>query len=495
VALVPAPPPPGQPTLPVTVDAWTALQALRAAASAPDEGGTGKDRDVADHSVRLPMDFVRRIALEHLLVGSPVMPGSSDGESPISGSPSSEGHALSGPGNSDSYVYGGGDTRTPVTLLLPAPVRTARAAGDPRRPVVAVLDTGVRSHSWLDVQKVTGGYATNPPDGFVQIDPVIQNAVDVGSAAAAAAGDEPRVPIKGPWDVPVYDHPLIGELADASGHGTFISGIVRQVAPDAQVLSIRIMHSDDIVYESDLINGLTLLADRIAVAQAGDMAGMVDVVSLSLGYFEEAPADVAYSSGLWLLIEQFLEMGVAVAAAAGNFATHRKLYPAAFTLETAPGPVPVISVGALNPNGTRALFSNGGRWVWAWAMGAAVVSTFPDDINASRTPEVREHHHQHRREALDPDDYHGGFAVWSGTSFSTPLIAAQLAAQLLANAAADAALGLDQPGAQAATGRMSAALTALGAHPEPDPGAGPAPQPTAAPAPDGGADPATHEQR
>jgi hypothetical protein len=37
----------------------------------------------------------------------------------------------------------------------------------------------------------------------------------------------------------------------------------------------------------------------------------------------------------------------------------------------------VISVGALNLNGTKAMFSNDGDWVTAFALGAAVVSTYP----------------------------------------------------------------------------------------------------------------------
>ena len=39
--------------------------------------------------------------------------------------------------------------------------------------------------------------------------------------------------------------------------------------------------------------------------------------------------------------------------------------------------VPIVSVGALNPNGTDALFSNAGPWVRAHAQGASVMSTMP----------------------------------------------------------------------------------------------------------------------
>jgi subtilisin family serine protease len=125
-------------------------------------------------------------------------------------------------------------------------------------------------------------------------------------------------------------------------------------------------------------------------------------------------------------------------------------------------------VGALNPNGSKALFSDDGRWVRAWVPGAAVVSTFPTDINGSRSPEIRTRAHPAGemppaaglpRESLDPDDYSDGFAAWSGTSFSAPLLAAQIASALLEGAAARP---LNDPGEQAATDRTMAALAAMG---------------------------------
>lgn len=482
---------PGRPALPVRVDAWTALQALRAAAGPGDQAGPGgkggggdqagpggdggaAGPDAAHAGAALTMAAVSRIALEHLLVGSAITGAPSTEGNGISGSPSTEGNGLTGPGSTDSYAYRGGDTRSPITLCLPAPARRRLAECGSRRPVVAVLDTGVRAHPWLDVRPDPAlRYVTGPGDGFTEVDWDIQHAVLAESESAAARGDSPRVPVGEPWDTPVTGAPLLGELNDATGHGSFIAGIVRQAAPDARVLAIRIMHSDGVVYEGDLLEALAQLADRIAAAGSGDMARMVDVVSLSLGYFDESPADLRYSSGLWQVIEVLLEMGVAVVAAAGNFATSRRFYPAAFALRTPRARVPVVSVGALNPNGSKALFSDDGRWVRAWAAGAAVVSAFPDDVNGSRAPQVRERPHgamppghgpHADREALDPDDYRGGFAVWSGTSFSAPLIAALIAARLLAGAA-DPALALDRPGAQAATDRTAAALASLRARP------------------------------
>ena len=509
--LVPAAPAPGRPAVPVVVDAWTALQALRAAAGATvaADAAVATDNGGGFENAVLTPEIVGRIGLEHLLVRSVATPegfcegndveGSAVGvsalgvsavgasadvagavgagpvgvgaavASAISGTPFSEGNAVSGPSGGSSYVYNGGGTRTPVALCLRAPDRRAPDGLPARRPVVAVLDTGVRAHPWLDVQPdPAGGYLVDPADGFVMDDPSIQDAIYAeGRFAAAAQGDTSRQLIANAWDGPAVGDPLIGELNDATGHGTFIAGIVRQAAPDARVLSIRVMHADDVVNEGDLLCALALLADRIAAAEDGSMAGMVDVVSLSLGYFDESPADLAQSSGLWQVIQVLLDLGVTVVAAAGNYSTSRRFYPAAFSLQ--PSPVPVISVGALNPNGSKALFSDGGRWVGAWAAGAAVVSTFPDDVNGSLAPQVRvdaDHGgpgsadgRTDDREALDPDDFRGGFAAWSGTSFAAPLIAAQLAARLLEQ---PPQAGLDVTGNQAAVDRTLAALASLG---------------------------------
>jgi subtilisin family serine protease len=340
--------------------------------------------------------------------------------------------------------------------------------------VVAVPDSGVRAHTWLDVlADPPDGYLTTP-DGFVAIDPGMQGTIYAEGQHATQSGDRPRQLIKNAWDTPITPDPLIGELDECTGHGTFIAGIVRQVVPDAQVLALRIMHGDGVVYENDLMCALGMLADRVTAARPGDLAGMVDVVSLSLGYFDESAKDVAYSSGLWKVIDELLGMGVEVVAAAGNYSTSRRFYPAAFTEEPPSADrLPMISVGALNPNGSKALFSDGGYWITGWAPGAAMVSTFPMDINGSRTPEVRMRAHPANempddlelppeRAALDPDDYSGGFAVWSGTSFSAPQLAAEIAKELAAGAATDPALRLDQLGGPAAVQRVTQALTNLG---------------------------------
>jgi subtilisin family serine protease len=158
---------------------------------------------------------------------------------------------------------------------------------------------------------------------------------------------------------------------------------------------------------------------------------MIDAISLSFGYYNESSSDVAYSSALWTVIEKLLDRGVVVVAAAGNNSSGRRYYPAAFTTKPRPGKLPVLSVGALNPQGTRAMFSDDGRWVTAWASGAAVISTFPDDVKGSLTPTEQQPDGSWMRETINPDDFRGGFAQWAGSSFSAPALAARFLRAML----------------------------------------------------------------
>jgi Subtilase family len=466
VAVLTAVPPADDPTRPVVVDAWVALQTLRAAASASKQSA----KRVHRHHT-LDESTVPTISLEHLLVGSAITGSPAGG---MGGGLAGNDTGVGGPTNTDSYLFNGGDTRTPVAVCLEAPRRLPLRECEKkygRRPVVAVLDTGLREHWWLDVKaKVGGGYQIEP-DGFVTTDDQIQQAIRREGEHAADRGDHPRQVIEDAWDTPVAANPLMGEIDTDTGHCTFISGIVRQVAPDARVLAIRIMHSDGIVNEGDLLCGLRHLARRIAKAEAGRMDEMVDVVSLSLGYFNES-GDAALTSGLRKVLKVLLGLGVTVVAAAGNYTTSRKFYPAAFASQNKPGQVPLISVGALNPNLTQALFSDGGPWINAWACGAVMVSTYPVDVQGSRSAEIEERAQPGpevpgdgtplpgKRESLDPDDYRSGFALWSGTSFSAPLVAADIVKALLKDKS-EPGLWLGKTGSGAATDRTLAALTSL----------------------------------
>ena len=68
------------------------------------------------------------------------------------------------------------------------------------------------------------------------------------------------------------------------------------------------------------------------------------------------------------ILRRLGECGVSVVCSAGNDATARPMFPAAFApwadgaggVQPEDTVVPIMSVGALNPNGTDALFSNAG---------------------------------------------------------------------------------------------------------------------------------------
>jgi subtilisin family serine protease len=133
-------------------------------------------------------------------------------------------------------------------------------------------------------------------------------------------------------------------------------------------------------------------------------------------------------------------MGVAVVASAGNEATYRPMYPAAFTPH-AGGEVasfdsactPLISVGALNPDGTVAMFSNAGDWVTCHRPGADLVSTFPETFQGSQQGLLRVTVDGKIRATIDPDDFSCGFGTWSGTSFAGPILAGEIAQALIDN--------------------------------------------------------------
>ncbi|HEY0637804.1 MAG TPA: S8 family serine peptidase [Pseudonocardiaceae bacterium] len=390
---------------PVDVDAWAVLQSLRGGAP-------------VDLQPELP-----RIGLNHLLgggwpsmQGTPVLPGHDGG--PLS-----------------EYAQPGRGARSPVAYVGHPPVR--REKSRTRRPVVAVLDTGVGNHPWLDG--------------------LVRRGVDLDGESAGLPPTVPDPELRG--DVA---GPLDGVLDSHSGHGTFICGLVRQLAPDADVLAVRVMHSDGIVEEADLVWALSVLDARLARTQAGKAKdGHLDVVVLSLGYYHESPLLPFDDSVLREVLASLGRRGVAVVCAAGNDATLRPMYPAAFTPH--PGgladdveadEVPLLSVGGLNPDGSVALFSNSGPWVTTWDTGAALVSTFPVtfDGGAAASVQTADPSGQPRR-TIDPDCYVGGFGTWSGTSFAAPVLAARIAAEL-------GEANLDEAGVASAVARARAAITA-----------------------------------
>ncbi|MBB5850573.1 S8 family serine peptidase [Amycolatopsis umgeniensis] len=378
------------------IDAWEVLQRLREAST--------RDRATLDPAM------VRRFSLDHLMftgVGLTGVPWD-----------------VTGLGERVSGGRAGGRSRIPVSLPGPAPARPALS----RRPTVLVPDSGTGSHPWLDVYDPSQGGKFR--DEFIVVAPDIQAAILENEKLLASTA--PTEFLVGHRDGPMTTDALIGEVAADAGHGTFIAGVIRQAAPRAKVLAVRIVHTDGVAYLSDTLLMLHKALDRVRAAQKknGDPELMIDVISFSIGYFEEWPTAAKYTSQLAEVVGKLTERGVVVVAAAGNNATSREFFPAALSTRLQGKGPRVIGVGALNPDGSKALFSNEGAYVSCWADGVCVVSTHPTDIDGSETPD----HHAPAlgRKGFDPDCFSSGFAIWDGTSFAAPQAASAVLNALMA---------------------------------------------------------------
>lgn len=365
-------------------------------------------------------DRVKHYQLDHLLMPATAV---------VEGAPVSNGGAVGGVPVSNGGSVGGAialytGTRNPVAMLMPQPVRPPAATlTGGRRPVVAVLDTGIGYHPWWNGQDPT--------------DPIIEVSQDFQDLLAQQELADPNMvqpyPLDDPREVQNVVQPLLGLLDSHAGHGTFVSGLVHQLCPAAKVLSLRVLHSDGYSTEGALLLALNWLAERV---ESGDPAQLVDVVSLSLGFYPETTDPVQVGQVL-TVINRLTSRGVLVVAAAGNDATTRPFLPAAFGRGTgsATGDPLLSAIGARNAAGlTTAAFSNWGEWVSRWAPGNALVSTVPADWEGAAGPGLA---HPDplglgpwMRTAPDPDDLRSGFAVWAGTSFATPVVAGLLAKAL-----------------------------------------------------------------
>lgn len=269
---------------------------------------------------------------------------------------------------SGAPAYEGGPSVPPVRPSRnPRPPRSAGSVV--REPSAAVLDTGISAHPW-----------------FVK---------------------RPWFDSCGPSNAEIADTNLDFQLDNQSGHGTFITGLLLKRGPGTAVQPVRVLSSDGITDEADLIAALMALQ-----ANGGTH---VDVVNLSLGGYthDDRPSP--------LLAEAIHALGstVAVVAAAGNSASTRPFWPAALKS--------VIGVGALDTSGDRpANFTNRGWWVDACAPGEDVLSSYlwfngPEGKGGSHDP-----------------DLFLGYAQWSGTSFATAQVSGAIAA-ICAKTGTDAA--------------------------------------------------------
>jgi thermitase len=203
-----------------------------------------------------------------------------------------------------------------------------------------------------------------------------------------------------------------------AGHGTFASGIVKQLAPNCEVVVYRFTATDGL--------GTDASAAEMLVRAADEGAGKRLIINASFG----APAvdgvpPLAMKEAVQYITQQYPD--AMIIASAGNDAGVQPVYPAAF-------PQPAVkAVGALNADLTGAAFSNRGDWVDCSAVGVGIVSTF---VKGKLPPETD----------LGADISFGtdSWATWSGTSFTAPQISGAVARLCADNASLKPRQAFDQ---------------------------------------------------
>jgi hypothetical protein len=251
---------------------------------------------------------------------------------------------------------------------LPEPLRIPGR----RAPHVLVLDTGLRTydsraeHPWLRDHCV-----------------IHRPWRDLATVGRWDDEDEP-------------DDDRRGRLDQQAGHGTFITGIVRQTCPDAVI-----HHRGVLTSYGDGDDASVIAAIERAVRATPDD---IDIVVMAFGTYGTDDQPPPMTGAIRRLPRTAL-----VVASAGNDGTARPYFPAALP--------DVIAVGALDTDG-RATFSNFGSWVDACTPGVDVVSTFftQFDDRCSCCGSI-------------VDEYRG-WARWSGTSVCAPKVAGAIAQEM-----------------------------------------------------------------
>jgi subtilisin family serine protease len=222
--------------------------------------------------------------------------------------------------------------------------------------------------------------------------------VDTGWHPPAAT--DPRTPwLKGVDGDDELNGP---DLRTYAGHGTFIAGIVRCVAPRTSVFvegfAIGGLGGGGVL-ESDLVVQLGEALDhdpRVINLSAGCRT-RDDHPSVALEVFHRT---------------RLAKRDCVLVAAAGNDSTSAPFWPAAFDW--------CVGVGSLDRDGRVSEYSNFGVSADVYAIGRNLVNAFPDGtFVCQETPDKG-----------DVRVFGTGMARWSGTSFSAPVVAALIAREI-----------------------------------------------------------------
>jgi subtilisin family serine protease len=193
-------------------------------------------------------------------------------------------------------------------------------------------------------------------------------------------------------------------LDPAAGHGTFIAGLYGRLAPGTIVTVAKEMGTFGDIDDADAARAIARAAARV---DDGPL-----IVSMSFRGFTEADdPPIALAWAIRLLRRTRRTAGsVALVASCGNDASCRPTWPAVLR-----GVIGVAALGVENP----APFTNFGPNARACAPGVDIISTFLFDLDPGRKKWTA-------NSCSDLADFQG-WASWSGTSFSAPIVGAELA--------------------------------------------------------------------
>lgn len=193
--------------------------------------------------------------------------------------------------------------------------------------------------------------------------------------------------------------PPDGFLDFGAGHGTFVAGVVQQVAPGADVVVYRGLDSDGTGDKVSL---------ACAMVQAAREGAQILNLSFGLESLEDRPP-AAFEVALEMIddIAEETRREILVIAAAGNSGRARPCWPAAFCN--------VVAVAGLTQRLAPAQWSSRGSWVDCSTLGEGVWSTY---VPGTESPVID----------TDPDVFpEDAWALWTGTSFAAPQVAGAVA--------------------------------------------------------------------